>query len=239
MKMISLKGMIMRNTIRTSFATLLLTALLLLAFAPSASAGPSFPSPGPFESWCWKYTARDGIEPGVSDGDWWYWGEANNPQVIIGQMSTSAVRSGTGAIRIGFTSSEPNGSWLVADRYITHTDLVNPGSNVARNSCVTAYGPQPTYPEASWNVRWCQASVWVRPTSLKGAKGGFALLTPDYYVIASTSFDIPVAQTNAWRKITLPQTLACGSEMIIRIGIERTSSSLAMIVDDVEILRAY
>ncbi len=229
----------MRNYARSLFAICLLLVLTLLAFAPRASAGPSFPSPGPFESWCWKYTATDGIEPGVSDGDWWYWGQANSPYVVIGQMSTSSVRSGTGALRIGFSPSEPNGSWLIADRYIVHTDLVNPALNVAKNSCVAAYGSQPTYPDASWTVRWCQASVWVRPTALKGAKGSFQLLTPDYYYVASVSFDIPTSQTNAWQKITIPQTLACGSDMIVRVGIERTSSSLAMIVDDVEITRAY
>jgi len=196
---------------------------------PTENLGQEAITPVPF-SWCWKYTSQDGFESNTA-GDWWTWGNTVTGLAEVKASSTSTVHSGTGGLFMSFASSEPNGSYLVADRYITRNDLVK--TKTRKSGCTV---PQPT---ASTPLRYCSASVWVRPSATQGANGSFQLLTPDYFYLAIADFDFPPSSTRQWQQVTIASTLACQDAMIVRVGLNRTSTSIASVIDDVEIVWAY
>lgn len=229
----------MKNHTRFSSFSLLCCSSLLLAACSGAPAPGEVDvgtvsqdaiTPIPF-SWCWKYASQDGFEPSTA-GDWWTWGDTVSGVAQIKTASPGSVRSGTGGFFVSYPTSEPNGSYLIADRYINRNLLVK--TKTMKPGCTV---PQPT---ASTTLRYCSASVWVRPSALNGAVGSFQLLSwPDYYYIAVKDFNLP--PNSGWQQVTIENTYACQNqnEMVIRVGLSRQPTSIAAVIDDVEIVWAY
>jgi hypothetical protein len=210
---------------------LFLLCVLSVLAAPlfSSSHAQAAITPIPF-SWCWKYTSQDGFETNTAQ-DWWIWGSANSGVAEIKTSNAGSVRSGTGGLFLSFGTSEPNGSYLIADRYIDRNLLVK--TQTLKPGCTV---PKPT---ASTRLRYCSASIWVRPSAQKGVNGSFQLLSTNYFYLAVQDFDFPASSTGQWQQVTIANTYACQDAMIIRVGINRTSSSIASVMDDVEIVWAY
>lgn len=217
----------MPKLFRSLISLSLLVALLASLF--SCSPVQAATTPNPF-AWCWKYTSQDGFESNTAE-DWWTWGNSNTGVAEIKTVSTGTAHSGTGAALMSFSTTEPNDSYLVADRYITRNDLVK--SKTMKAGCTV---PKPT---DSTPLRFCSASIWVKPSARNGANGSFQLLSPDYFYLAVSDFNFPASSTGQWQQVTITSTTACQDAMIVRVGLNRTSSSIASVMDDVEIVWAY
>lgn len=212
--------------------SLILLCVLTVLAVPLFSSAPvqAAITPIPF-AWCWKYTSQDGFEANTA-GDWGTWGSASTGAAEIKTSSPGSVRSGTGGLFMSFASLEPNGNYWIADRYIDRNLLVK--TQTMKPGCTV---PKPT---ASTRLRYCSASVWIRPSALKGAHGSFQLLSwPDYFYLAVSDFDFPTSSTGQWQKVTIENTTSCQDAMVVRLGLDRTSGSIAAVWDDVEIVWAY
>ncbi len=225
----------MKNHIRHISALLCAVLLAACSAAPGDNVDVTAQeaiTPVPF-SWCWKYTSQDGFEANTA-GDWVTWGGASTGAAEVKTNNAGSVRTGSGGLFMSFASSEPNGSYWIADRYINRNQLVK--TKTLKPGCTV---PQPT---ASTTLRYCSASIWVRPSALNGAAGSFQLLSwPDYFYVAVADFDFPASSTGKWQKVTIENTYACQhqDELVVRVGLARQANSIAAVMDDVEIVWAY
>lgn len=217
----------MKNKLRSFIAFLVLFVAASL-FAKPASALPA---------WCFQYTSQDSIE-GSGAANWWSWGSSNTGVVVIGP--TSASHWGTSAIRMSFATSEPTGSFLIADRLFDYTTMIDTSLNVRHNrfGCDPVMPTNPPAPSVK-PLRFCSASIWVLPSGGKGSNGSLTLLTPDYFIVATANFNFPNSSSGTWQKVSIASTEACQSYMVARVGINRTSTSIAAVFDDLEVIWDY
>lgn len=201
----------------TKFFLFLLATLVALSLPRPASALPA---------WCYQYTVYDGFD---SPGFWSPWNDSVSGTILTGPAPGFGALSGNTADVFSFPRSEPDGGFLLTDRTVNSTTSIdrNLDARFASRGCPRAIPFSP-----SSRLLFCSATIWIKP--LGGANGFFQLLGTDYTYLATASFNLAASTT--WTEVTIPGNVACQDTMIVRVGINRTSSSSgSMVADDIDI----
>lgn len=175
--------------------------------------------------WCFTYGFNDSFE-GSDANQWIPWNNSNTGVIDVG--STGSARTGSNAALLSFANSETLNSFLLIDR-VVHVADTTTRERTKRFGCSHVI---PWVPFG--HPKYCAASVWLKSAG-DGASGFFQLIDPiSYSYIALASFSN--SSPGVWFKVSIPVTSGCLREMIVRVGISRTSAaSDALVVDDVHI----
>jgi hypothetical protein len=199
---------------------------LIVALAACLLARPASALPAS----CYQYTAYDGFD---TPSFWSPWNDSVSGTILTGPAPGYGALSGNTADVFTFPHSEPNGGFLLTDRTVNSTTSIdhNLTTRFPSRGC-----PHDIPFNPSSRLLYCSATVWIKP--LGGANGFFQLLGTDYTYLATASFNL--AASTAWTEITVPGNVSCQDTMIVRLGINRTStSSASMVADDIDITWAY
>jgi hypothetical protein len=180
---------------------------------------------------CFSYSAVDNFES--TSANWSPWNNSITGSIVIGDVSGAGARSGFNAIRMTFGSTEPNGSFLVVDSVFDSTTSIDPtlSTRYPSRGCPTHI---PYFP--SGTLKYCSADIFIKP--IHGAVGLFELIDPNTYIIlAQKSFSYSPSTT--WFDISIPNTTSCESNMVVRVEMDRNSSSNMMLADDLTITWHY
>src|SRR4051812_31234139 len=105
-----MKKQMERKMKKTLFTLLALIGIFCLP--TQAHAAQTVPS------WCYEYPVSDSFN---AWGNWGLWNSSSTGVTQIKSVSSGTAKTAPGALLMSYAASEPNGSFMALDRYISMT----------------------------------------------------------------------------------------------------------------------
>ncbi len=197
----------------------LLALIGIFCLPAQASAAQTVPN------WCYEYPVSDSFN---AWGNWGLWNSSNSGTTQIKNVSSGTAKTAPGALLMSYAASEPNGSFMALDRYISMTgETTHAFSKCGGSAPVQSFTSK---------AKFCAANVYARTS--QGAHLAVQILDPDSYVLlANSEIDLPAS--NVWSLISTPLAFNCRTDVVVRLVLLRTPSSASVIFDDFNVLWYY